>query len=54
MRPFFAQVATGLCLSGFFRVKLMQRQVDAFDGVEVGYGKRAVLHLQSSSRTFLA
>eukprot|EP00435_Cladocopium_sp_Y103_P073250 s61_g43.t1 len=27
-------VATGLCLSGFFRVKLMQRQVDAFDGVE--------------------
>ncbi|CAJ1388639.1 unnamed protein product [Effrenium voratum] len=27
--------ATGLCLSGFFRVKLLQRQVDAFDGQEV-------------------
>ena len=29
------KVTTGLCLSGFFRVKLMQRKVDAFDGVEV-------------------
>lgn len=48
-------VDAGLCLSGFFRVKLLQRQVDAFDGVEVAdlgdYFAAELEHLSSLDAT---
>eukprot|EP00438_Fugacium_kawagutii_P005606 Skav201435 [mRNA] locus=scaffold201:377239:388194:- [translate_table: standard] len=47
-------VTTGLCLSGFFRVKLMQRQVDAFDGVELHSWEISSVQSLSTSRVWMS